>query len=86
MAEFSPSDPMPTAAHKARAVYDSTGTVLVEDSSLVFSALGKLPGPLIKWFLDELDNEGLTQLLNGYEDRSATARACFALYLASRVA
>lgn len=32
--------------------------VLVEDTSLTFNSLGKLPGPLIKWFLTELGNEG----------------------------
>lgn len=32
--------------------------ILVEDTSLIFLALGRLPGPLIKWFLTELDNNG----------------------------
>src|SRR6478672_6088117 len=45
--------------------------VLVEDTSLVFSALGKLPGPFIKWFLKELGNDGLCKLLNQYPDRTA---------------
>lgn len=67
--------------HKAREAYRQVGTpVLVEDTSLIFHALGKLPGPLIKWFLTELDNEGLCQLLNGYADRSATASVCVGLY------
>ena len=54
--------------------------VLVEDTSLTFLALGKLPGPLIKWFLQELNNEGLAKLLTGYTDRSALAEVKFALY------
>lgn len=53
---------------------------LVEDTSLVFKSLGRLPGPFIKWFLQELDNEGLCRLLDGYQDRSALARVLFALY------
>jgi len=54
--------------------------VLVEDTSLTFHALGHLPGPFIKWFLAELGNEGLCELLNGYKDRSALAQVCFGLY------
>jgi non-canonical purine NTP pyrophosphatase (RdgB/HAM1 family) len=54
--------------------------VLVEDTSLVFSALGKLPGPLIKWFLEELGNEGLCRLLDSFPDRSAIARVMYGFY------
>src|SRR5690242_16126421 len=55
--------------HKAREAYRLLRSpVLVEDASLQFLALGKLPGPLIKWFLEELGTAGLCRLLNGYED------------------
>jgi len=68
-------------AHKSREAYAHIqGPVLVEDTALTFHALGKLPGPLIKWFLTELDNEGLCRLLDGYKDRIALAEVCFALY------
>jgi non-canonical purine NTP pyrophosphatase (RdgB/HAM1 family) len=53
--------------------------VLVEDYSLRFEALGKLPGPLIKWFLEELQPGGLCKLLDGYTSRRAYAQTCFAL-------
>lgn len=67
--------------HKAREAYGHIKKpVLVEDVSLIFSALGKLPGPLIKWFLTELDNTGLCKILNGYDNRSALAEVCFGLY------
>lgn len=67
--------------HKAKEAYkEVSGLVLVEDTSLTFSALGKLPGPFIKWFLTELNNTGLCRLLNDYEDRSAFAEVCFGLY------
>lgn len=67
--------------HKTREAFEQVGdTVLVEDTSLTFKALGKLPGPLIKWFLTELDNGGLCKILNSYEDRSALAEVCFGLY------
>lgn len=69
------------AEHKAREAQKIVGgIILVEDTSLVFHALKKLPGPLIKWFLTILDNDGLCKLLNNYRDRSATASVCFALY------
>lgn len=67
--------------HKAKEAYKFVQKpVLVEDTALTFSALGKLPGPLIKWFLTELDNAGLSKLLNGYKDRSAKAEIIFGLY------
>lgn len=66
---------------KAREAYKRIGSpVLVEDTSLRFSALGKLPGPLIKWFLTELKNDGLCKLLDPYADRSALAEVKFALF------
>lgn len=52
--------------------------VLVEDTSLCFNALGGLPGPYIKWFLEKLEPEGLPRLLTGWEDKSAVAVCTFA--------
>ncbi|XP_073987931.1 inosine triphosphate pyrophosphatase [Rhodnius prolixus] len=49
------------------------GPVIVEDTSLCFKALGNLPGPYIKWFLDKIGPEGLYKMLVGFEDKSATA-------------
>ncbi|HEX9722192.1 MAG TPA: non-canonical purine NTP pyrophosphatase [Candidatus Paceibacterota bacterium] len=67
--------------HKAKEAYKLIqGPVLVEDTSLTFVALGKLPGPLIKWFLNELDNNGLCKLLNNYNNRTAVAEVCFGFY------
>jgi len=42
--------------------------------------LGKLPGPLIKWFLQELDVTGLCDLLKDDADRSAVANVTFGYY------
>jgi len=67
--------------HKAKEAYRKIKSpVLVEDTSLVFCALGKLPGPLIKWFLTELDNRGLCKILDGYDDRRAVADVSFGFY------
>jgi len=67
--------------HKAQEAYKRIRTpVLVEDTSLRFYALGRLPGPLIKWFFTELGTHGLCRLLDGYSDRSAVAEVQFGLY------
>ena len=34
------------------------GPVIIEDTCLCFNALGGMPGPYIKWFLDKLKPEG----------------------------
>lgn len=54
------------------------GPVIIEDSCLCFNALGGLPGPYIKWFLDKLGPEGLHRLLQGWEDKTAYAICTFA--------
>ena len=36
------------------------GPVMTEDTSLCFNALGGMPGPYIKWFLDKIKPEGLS--------------------------
>ena len=67
--------------HKAKEAFRQVQTpVLVEDTSLRFLALGKLPGPLIKWFLTELDNDGLCKLLSGYSSREALAEVNFGFF------
>lgn len=67
--------------YKSQEAYKLVGSpVLVEDTSLTFSSLGRLPGPLIKWFLTELDNVGLCKLLDPYQNRNALAEVCFGLY------
>ncbi|XP_005795604.1 inosine triphosphate pyrophosphatase [Xiphophorus maculatus] len=54
------------------------GPVIVEDTCLCFRALGGLPGPYIKWFLNQLQPTGLHTLLAGFEDKSAWALCTFA--------
>ena len=67
--------------HKARQAYDLLKKpVLIEDAQLSFTALGRLPGPFIKWFIEELDYPGLIKLLDGYDDRSAHGVCCYALF------
>ncbi|CAL4137066.1 unnamed protein product, partial [Meganyctiphanes norvegica] len=54
------------------------GPVIVEDTCLCFNALGGMPGPYIKWFLEKLKPEGLHKLLHGFEDKTAEAVCTFA--------
>lgn len=60
--------------HKARQAYRAMQRpVLVEDVGLTFHFLGKLPGPFIKWFLQELSYQQLCDLLPPGANRSATS-------------
>lgn len=69
------------AAHKAHQAYDKIQTtVLVEDGALTFLAMGRLPGPLVKWFIEEIGNDGLCKMVSNFEDRSAVATLCYALF------
>ncbi|VDN55112.1 unnamed protein product [Dracunculus medinensis] len=52
--------------------------VITEDTCLCFNALGGLPGPYIKWFLNKLKPVGLYKLLAGFEDKTAYAICTFA--------
>lgn len=54
------------------------GPVLVEDTALSFNALKGLPGPYIKWFLEAVGNQGLYDMLAGFEDKTAEAVCTFA--------
>lgn len=67
--------------HKARQAYElAKCPVIVEDTKLSFRVLGALPGPLIKWFQQELGEEGLCKLLDSYDDRTAFAGAAIAYF------
>ena len=47
---------------------------IVEDTSLYLEALGGLPGPLIKWFLKTIGNEGLFEICNKLGKYGAEAK------------
>jgi len=66
--------------HKLRQAYSEIKKpVLVEDVSLEFSYLGKLPGTYIKSFTDELGFKKICTLLDG-KDRGAIARCIFGYF------
>lgn len=69
------------AEHKARQAYGiAKKPVLVEDVALTFTAMGRLPGTLIKWFLEEIGPEGLAKVADSLENRQAVASILYALY------
>jgi non-canonical purine NTP pyrophosphatase (RdgB/HAM1 family) len=81
LVEIQSLDVKEIAIHKVKEAYSRViRPVLVEDTSLVFIAMGKLPGPLIKWFYEEMGNEGLCKLLNSYQDRNAYIEVNFVYY------
>ena len=66
--------------HKVRQAYQKIKKpVLVEDTSLRFEALGKLPWPFIKYFWQELWHEQLCRLLDG-KSRRAIAQSMFGYF------
>jgi len=50
------------------------GEFIVEDTSLYMDCLNGLPGPLIKWFLKTIGNEGLSELAKKLGNDRAAAR------------
>ena len=80
LAEIQSLDLEEIVKDKVSRAYKQIGKpVLVEDVALTFHSLGKLPGPFIKWFYEELGNDGLCRLLDG-KDRSCTATVCYGYY------
>jgi len=52
----------------------SSGEFIVEDTSLYMEAMNGLPGPLIKWFLQVMGNEGLVNLADKLGNNKAVAK------------
>jgi non-canonical purine NTP pyrophosphatase (RdgB/HAM1 family) len=67
--------------HKVRQAYDTLKKpVLVEDASLTFTAMGRLPGTFIKWFIEELGYDGLLHLAQSLPSQQAYGKVCYAYY------
>lgn len=67
--------------HKVRQAYNILKKpVLVEDASLTFTAMGRLPGPFIKWFVEELGYDGLLRLALSLPSQEAHAKVCYGYY------
>lgn len=69
------------AEDKARRAFEVLKKpVLVEDVALSFTAIGRLPGPLLKWYIEEIGAEGLCMLADGLDHRKARAYMMYVLY------
>jgi non-canonical purine NTP pyrophosphatase (RdgB/HAM1 family) len=73
--------------HKVKQAYEiAKCPVLVDDVALGFDALGDLPGPFIKFFVESEDGlEGLCRMLDGFSDRGARAICTFGYYDGTRL-
>lgn len=66
--------------HKVRQAYDKIKSpVIVEDVSLEFDALHGLPGPFIRFFVDNVPFETICAMIQG-KTRRATAKCVFGYY------
>ncbi len=66
--------------HKARQAYEKIKQpVIVEDVALELAALGGLPGPFIKFFVDNVPFETICSMIDG-KIRKATARCVFGYF------
>lgn len=66
--------------HKVRQAHESLKQpVLVDDIALEFHAIGELPGPFVKWFIEGMGLETMCRILDG-KDRSATGRCTMGYY------
>jgi inosine triphosphate pyrophosphatase len=68
--------------HKVKQAYEIVGRpVLVEDVALGFEALGGLPGPFVKFFI-EMPNglENMCRMLDAFDSRAARAEAVFGYF------
>lgn len=48
--------------------------VMVEDTGLFFNALNGFPGALIKFLIQRAGREGIIKVLEGFDDKTATAK------------
>eukprot|EP00571_Detonula_confervacea_P001548 CAMPEP_0172326850 /NCGR_PEP_ID=MMETSP1058-20130122/57785_1 /TAXON_ID=83371 /ORGANISM="Detonula confervacea, Strain CCMP 353" /LENGTH=601 /DNA_ID=CAMNT_0013043739 /DNA_START=176 /DNA_END=1981 /DNA_ORIENTATION=+ len=71
--------PRDIASEKCKTASQQLQTaVLTEDTCLCFRGLNDLPGPYIKWFLEDLGHDGLNKLLQGFDDDRAYAQTIIA--------
>ena len=84
--EIQASDINKIVAHKAEQAFNKIKCpILVEDSGLIFSAWNGLPGALIKWFEISVGCDGLLKMLEGFENREASAVCVAAVFDGQRM-
>ncbi|MGV8141188.1 MAG: non-canonical purine NTP pyrophosphatase [Candidatus Woesearchaeota archaeon] len=65
--------------------HDKLSAFIVEDTSLYLECINGLPGPLIKWFLQTLGNEGLYRLALKSKNNRAEARTIIGYYSKEKI-
>jgi len=50
------------------------GEYMVEDTSLYLDCLNGLPGPLIKWFLEKIQDKGIFEITKRFKNKKSTAK------------
>lgn len=73
--EIQEIDPYKIIKKKLKEATDKyTGHFLVEDTSLYLKCLNGFPGPLIKWMLKSIGNDGIYELVNKYDNNQVLAK------------
>ncbi len=81
LTEIQSLDPEEVTRHKVLEAYKITqAPVLIDDTSMTFGAFGKMPGPLIKYFLEEIGGDKICQMIASFEDQSATYTVVIGFY------
>lgn len=62
-------------AKLAEALKTQTGEFIIEDISLYCEALNGLPGPLIKWFLKTVGNDGIYKMVSAFGNSRVEVKA-----------
>jgi non-canonical purine NTP pyrophosphatase (RdgB/HAM1 family) len=62
------------------AIGKNSGEFIVEDTSLYLDCLNGLPGPLIKWFLETMGNEGLFEICDKLGNYNVEAKTLVGYY------
>lgn len=66
--------------HKVKQAFDIVqGPVIIEDVSLEFEALNGLPGPFIRFFVDNVPFKTICSMIDG-KSRNAIAKSVFGYY------
>lgn len=77
--EIQDTDVSVVAKAKAQMAYDQLQRpVVVDDSGIYLHAWGKLPGALVFWFVDIVGVKGILKMLDGWDNRGATAEVAVA--------
>ncbi|MGV8172277.1 MAG: non-canonical purine NTP pyrophosphatase [Candidatus Woesearchaeota archaeon] len=70
---------------EAKKIHKDNVSFIVEDTSLYLDCMKGLPGPLIKWFLQTIGNDGLYELTVKLKNNKAEARTLIGYYSKNKI-